>query len=71
MNNVKFTSKCESLIATAAETAQESQHQQLTPIHLAIAIVEDPEGIAKQATIKVCRIMPPIMYACECGANLA
>jgi ATP-dependent Clp protease ATP-binding subunit ClpB len=53
MNNVKFTSKCESLIATAAETAQESQHQQLTPIHLAIAIFEDPEGIAKQATIKV------------------
>lgn len=53
MNNVKFTSKCESLIAIAAETAQESQHQQLTPIHLAIAIFEDPEGIAKQATIKV------------------
>jgi ATP-dependent Clp protease ATP-binding subunit ClpB len=71
MNNVKFTSKCESLIATAAETAQESQHQQLTPIHLAIAIFEDPEGIAKQATIKVCRMSRTINLAMRCRCCLA
>eukprot|EP00879_Flechtneria_rotunda_P018152 GHRR01019039.1.p1 GENE.GHRR01019039.1~~GHRR01019039.1.p1 ORF type:complete len:453 (+),score=145.18 GHRR01019039.1:304-1662(+) len=50
--NAKFTSKVESYIAQAAELAQEHQHQQLTPIHLAIAIFEDAEGIGKQAAIK-------------------
>lgn len=50
--NAKFTSKVESYIATAAELAQENSHQQLTPIHLAIAIFEDNEGVGKQAAVK-------------------
>lgn len=50
--NAKFTSKVESYIATAAELAQENSHQQLTPVHLAIAIFEDNEGIGKQAAVK-------------------
>lgn len=50
--NAKFTSKVESYIAAAAELAQENSHQQLTPIHLAIAIFEDNEGVGKQAAVK-------------------
>jgi len=52
MANAKFTQKVETYLATAAELAQESSHQQLTPIHLAIAMFEDPEGIGKQSAVK-------------------
>lgn len=50
--NAKFTQKVEQYLATAAELAQESSHQQLSPVHLAIAMFEDPEGIGKQSAVK-------------------
>lgn len=50
--NTKFTQKVETYLAAAAELAQESSHQQLTPVHLAIAMFEDPEGIGKQSVVK-------------------
>lgn len=52
MVNAKFTQKVEQYLATAAELAQESSHQQLSPVHLAIAMFEDPEGIGKQSAVK-------------------
>lgn len=52
MANAKFTQKVESYLASAAELAQESSHQQLSPVHLAIAMFEDPEGIGKQSAVK-------------------
>jgi ATP-dependent Clp protease ATP-binding subunit ClpB len=52
MANAKFTQKVESYLSTAAELAQESSHQQLSPVHLAIAMFEDPEGIGKQCAVK-------------------
>jgi ATP-dependent Clp protease ATP-binding subunit ClpB len=52
MNSMKFTQKVETYLSAAAELAQESSHQQLSPIHLAIVMFEDPEGIGKQAAVK-------------------
>jgi ATP-dependent Clp protease ATP-binding subunit ClpB len=52
MANAKFTQKVEQYLATAAELATESSHQQLSPVHLAIAMFEDPEGIGKQSAVK-------------------
>lgn len=52
MANAKFTQKVESYLSAAAELAQESSHQQLSPVHLAIAMFEDPEGIGKQSAVK-------------------
>jgi ATP-dependent Clp protease ATP-binding subunit ClpB len=50
--NAKFTQKVEAYLSAAAEMAQENSHQQLSPVHLAIAIFEDPEGVGKQAAVK-------------------
>lgn len=62
----KFTQKVEQYLQAAAGMAQEEQHQQLSPIHLAIVMFEDPEGMARQAVVKasgeeawksICRIL--------------
>lgn len=50
--NAKFTQKVETYLSAAAELAQESSHQQLSPLHLAITMFEDPEGIGKQSVVK-------------------
>lgn len=49
MDPGKLTQKTTELINTARDLALEESQQQLTPLHLAIALFEDPEGIAKQA----------------------
>jgi ATP-dependent Clp protease ATP-binding subunit ClpB len=50
--NAKFTQVVEKDLSEAAGLAQEEQHQQLQPLHLAIPMLEDPAGIFKQAVIK-------------------
>jgi ATP-dependent Clp protease ATP-binding subunit ClpB len=53
MDPSKFTQKVVAALSSAQELAQESSHAQLTPVHLAVVLFEDPEGIAKQAVLKV------------------
>ena len=49
-NNV--TQKTAEGINQASSLALENNHQQLTPVHLAITLLEDPEGLAQQAVLK-------------------
>ncbi len=52
MDPSKFTSKTVETLNKAQELAQENSHQQLAPVHAAITLFEDPEGIARQAVLK-------------------
>nr|AAA66338.1 heat shock protein [Glycine max] len=45
MNPEKFTHKTNEALASAHELAMSSGHAQLTPIHLAHALISDPNGI--------------------------
>lgn len=47
-----ITQKTAEAINQASSVALENSHQQLTPVHLAITLFEDPEGIACQAVLK-------------------
>lgn len=47
-----MTQKTAEVVNAARDLALEEQHQELHPIHLAIVMVEDPEGIAKHAIMK-------------------
>ncbi|XP_057823225.2 chaperone protein ClpB1 isoform X1 [Cryptomeria japonica] len=49
MNPDKFTNKTNEALAAGVELAQESGHAQFTPIHLAIALIEDNSGLLRQA----------------------
>ena len=49
-NNI--TQKTAEGINQASNLALENNHQQLTPVHLAITLLEDPEGLAQQAVLK-------------------
>lgn len=48
MDPNKLTAKASEAISAAAELAPEAGNPQLTPIHLAIALFEDPDGLGKQ-----------------------
>ena len=52
MDPSKFTQKTIETLNNAQELAQENAHQQVTPVHAAIKLFEDPEGIAKQAILR-------------------
>lgn len=52
MDPNKLTQKTAEVVNAARELALEEQHQELHPIHMAIVMVEDPEGIAKHAIMK-------------------
>ena len=52
MDPNKLTQKTAEVVNNARDLALEEQHQELHPIHLAIVMVEDPEGIAKHAILK-------------------
>ena len=52
MDPSKFTQKTIETLNKAQELAQENSHQQVTPVHVAIKLLEDPEGIAKQAILR-------------------
>ncbi|KAK9810143.1 hypothetical protein WJX72_005514 [[Myrmecia] bisecta] len=49
----KFTVKASEALAQAQELAKENGHSQITPLHLAVVLFENPEGLAKQAVLKV------------------
>lgn len=49
MNPDKFTHKTNEALAGAHELALNSGHAQLTPLHLAVALISDPSGIFSQA----------------------
>ncbi|XP_068665963.1 chaperone protein ClpB1-like [Aristolochia californica] len=49
MNPDKFTHKTNEGLAAAHELAMNAGHAQLTPIHIASALISDPNGILRQA----------------------
>ena len=53
MDGSKFTQKTAEALSRAQELATEHSHQQLTPLHVAITLFEDPEGLAKTAIGKI------------------
>eukprot|EP00026_Physarum_polycephalum_P002157 Phypoly_transcript_02162.p1 GENE.Phypoly_transcript_02162~~Phypoly_transcript_02162.p1 ORF type:complete len:900 (+),score=200.10 Phypoly_transcript_02162:111-2810(+) len=48
MNPEHFTDKTNELLSKARELALDSAHVQMTPVHLALALISDPEGLAVQ-----------------------
>lgn len=48
----KLTQKSVEVVNAAAELAQSLDHQQLVPLHLAVVLFEDAQGVAKEATLK-------------------
>ena len=48
MNPEHFTDKTNELIGKARELALDSAHVQITPVHLALALISDAEGLAVQ-----------------------
>lgn len=53
MDPNKVTQKVTEIINSARDIALENSHQQLAAIHVAVALFDDPEGIAKQAVLKI------------------
>ncbi|GMH40192.1 hypothetical protein BSKO_08096 [Bryopsis sp. KO-2023] len=53
VNPDKITQKGQEGLGAAHTLAQDLQHAQLTPLHLATALFEDPDGIGRQACIQV------------------
>ncbi|CAK7322807.1 unnamed protein product [Dovyalis caffra] len=49
MDPGKFTHKTNEALATAHELAISAGHAQITPLHLAVALLSDPSGIFRQA----------------------
>ena len=52
MDANKLTQKVAEIFNAARDLALEEQQQQLTPLHLATVMIEDPQGVAKQALLK-------------------
>lgn len=52
MDPNKFTQKTHEAIKKAAELAQDNGNAQISPVHMAIVLFEDPEGLAKQAVLR-------------------
>ena len=52
MDPNKLTQKVIEIYNAARSLALDEQQQQLSPLHFAIIMFEDPEGIAKQACLK-------------------
>ncbi|KAA6429047.1 MAG: heat shock [Trebouxia sp. A1-2] len=53
MDGHKFTQKTAQALSAAQELANEHSHQQLTPLHVAVTLLQDPDGLAKTAVGKV------------------
>uniref|UniRef100_A0A7C9ELD5 Clp R domain-containing protein n=1 Tax=Opuntia streptacantha TaxID=393608 RepID=A0A7C9ELD5_OPUST len=49
MNPEKFTHKTNEALVSAHELAMSSGHVQITPLHVAVALISDPSGIFHQA----------------------
>lgn len=52
LNPEKFTEKTGEAINQAEQLARDNQHVELAPIHLAVALYSDPEGMARQVVSK-------------------
>jgi ATP-dependent Clp protease ATP-binding subunit ClpB len=52
MNPETFTEKTNKALSEAQELARENGNAQLTPIHLAVTLFADPEGIARRIASK-------------------
>ena len=50
MDPNKITAKVAEAVNAARDLALESNHQALTPVHLAVSMLEDGEGLARQRT---------------------
>ncbi len=48
----KWTVKSQEALQNAMEFAQEAGNPELTPLHLALALFDDEDGVAKQAALK-------------------
>lgn len=53
MDPNKITSKVAEMVNAARDLALESSHQQITPSHLAIAMLDDRQGVPAQALARV------------------
>lgn len=53
MDSKQFTEKVVSLLNAAQQLAAEQSHQQITPLHVAVCMFEDAEGVAPAALRKV------------------
>lgn len=53
MDPNRWTQKTISALNAAQQLAQDHSHQQITPLHLAIVLFEDAEGISRQAVLRV------------------
>jgi ATP-dependent Clp protease ATP-binding subunit ClpB len=49
----KATQKTAEVVNASLALAQEESHQQVTPVHLALVLFEEPEGVARQVCLKV------------------
>lgn len=49
----KLTKKTADVINAAVELAKEEQHQQLHPLHLAVALYEDPNGKCRMRILRM------------------
>ncbi|KAL4457526.1 hypothetical protein ABPG75_012391 [Micractinium tetrahymenae] len=52
MDPRSFTQKVNETLTAAQELASENSHQQLSPVHVAVVLFEDPEGVARAAIAK-------------------
>lgn len=52
LNPENFTEKTNQILVAAQELARESSHVQLSPLHVAVALFEDPDGLAKSIAQK-------------------
>ncbi|EFJ47196.1 hypothetical protein VOLCADRAFT_61636 [Volvox carteri f. nagariensis] len=49
----KATEKVNEIVSSSIHLAQEEQHATLTPLHLAVVLFEEPQGIARSAASRV------------------
>ncbi|CAL5441868.1 unnamed protein product [Camellia sinensis] len=54
MNPDKFTHKTNEALAGAHELAMNAGHPQFTPLHIALTLISDPNGIFRQAIVNAC-----------------
>jgi ATP-dependent Clp protease ATP-binding subunit ClpB len=53
MNLQKYTEKAQEGVNTSRQIAEEANHNQLEPLHLLLALVEQPEGVVPQILARV------------------
>lgn len=49
----KWTAKVQEAFKRAQEQASDNGHQQIAPVHLALALLEDAEGLGHQVRLQI------------------